>query len=157
MTNAFNDRGWVVRDSYWLQRLFEDKLRLLIGRADTSDFFGQQPIQSINALFVNRHFSANPTVPFPGHGPTVWLLRGSQRPVLPDNGRGQRHQQYAKKSELNSIDEGDFFYTAEAGFTPFIEGMGRGRYSIMGWYIAQRVRDTSSRRTTALLWSPASS
>ena len=62
-SNAFNDRGWVVRDVFWLQRFNDGKLRVLVGRADTSDYVGQQPMQNVNAQFVNRSFSANPTVP----------------------------------------------------------------------------------------------
>ena len=45
------------------------------------------------------------------------------------------------ESELSSIDYGDFFYAVEAGYTPYVEGMGRGRYSVMGWYINERTRD----------------
>ena len=58
--NAFNDRGWVVRDAYWLQRFNDGKLRVLVGRADTSDFVGQQPMQNVNALFVNRQLFRQP-------------------------------------------------------------------------------------------------
>jgi porin len=139
--NAFNDRGWVVRDFYWLQRLFEDRLRILIGRADVGDYVGGQPMQNVNTLFVNRHFSGNPTVPFPGHGPIVgFSVRPDDRyyfTVGMANAYGN-----TTESELDSIDEGDFFYAAELGWTPLVEGMGRGRYSVMGWYIDERDRDT---------------
>lgn len=138
--NAFNDRGWVVRDVYWLQRLFDDKLRVLFGRADTGDYVGQQPMQNVNTSFVNRHFSGNPTVPFPGHGPTVGVsVRPNDRfyvTAAMANAYGN-----TRESEFSSIDKGAFFYTAEVGFTPMIEGMGRGRYSVMGWYINERDRD----------------
>jgi hypothetical protein len=46
------------------------------------------------------------------------------------------------ESELDSLDEANFFYTAELGWTPFIQGLGRGRYSIMGWYINEHARDS---------------
>lgn len=141
VTNAFNDRGWVVRDFYWLQRLFDDKLRFLVGRADLGDFFGTQPMQNVNTMFVNRHFSGNPSVPSPGHGPSI---EGSVRPndrFYLSAGIANAYNN-TQESELDSIDYGDFFYTAEVGFTPYVEGMGRGRYSLMGWYINERTRDT---------------
>jgi len=137
--NAFNDRLWVVRDLYWLQRLWDGKLRVLFGRADMGDFVGQQPMQNVNTSFVNRHFSGNPTVPFPGHGPTVSV------DVRPDDrfyvtaGMANAYGN-TREWEFSSLDQGDFFYTAEAGYTPTIEGMGRGRYSIMAWYINERDR-----------------
>jgi hypothetical protein len=77
-TNAFNDRGWVIRDAYWIQRLFDARVRIIIGRADPSDYVGAYWLQNVNNSFVNRHFSANPAVPFPGHGP---LLGISIRPT----------------------------------------------------------------------------
>ena len=141
VTNAFNDRGWVVRDFYWLQRLLDGKLRLLFGRADLGDFFGLQPMQNVNTMFVNRHFSGNPTMPSPGHGPTIdFSLRPNDRFYV--SGGMANAYNNTQESELDSIDDGDFFYTAEVGFTPYIEGMGRGRYSITGWYINERDRDT---------------
>jgi len=71
-TGGFSDRGWVMRDAYWLQRLFDDRLRVLIGRADPADFVGGTRMQSINNSFLNRAFSANASVAYPaGHGPTA--------------------------------------------------------------------------------------
>jgi porin len=139
--NAFNDRQWVVRDFYWLQRLLDDKLRLLAGRADLADFFGQQPMQNPNTMFLNRHFSGNPTVPFPGHGPSA---EASVRPNDQFYLSAGVANAYNRTTEFDfdSIHYNDFFYTMEVGFTPNIEGMGRGRYSVMGWYIDERTRDT---------------
>lgn len=139
-SNAFNDRGWVVRDAYWLQRFYDGKLRVLVGRADTSDFVGQQPMQNVNALFVNRHLSANPTVPFPGHGPTIGV---SYRPGDRFYVTGGVANGYATttQSGLSSVSDSDFFYSAEAGWTPQVEGMGAGRYSVMVWRIDSRTEN----------------
>ncbi len=138
--NAFNDRDWVVRDAYWLQRFNGGKLRVLIGRADTSDFVGQQPMQNVNALFVNRSFSANPTVPFPGHGPTLGVsYRPSDRFYV--TGGVANGYNNTRKSEFDTIGDADFFYSAEAGWTPQVEGMGAGRYSVMVWRIDARTEN----------------
>jgi hypothetical protein len=77
-TSAFNDRREVIRDLYWIQRLFDARVRILIGRADPSDYVGATWMQNVNNSFVNRNFSANPAVPFPGHGP---MLGVSIRPT----------------------------------------------------------------------------
>ena len=73
ITNAFNDRGWVIRDAYWIQRLFDARIRIIIGRADPSDYVGTHWLQNVNNSFVNRNFSASPAVPFPGHGPMLGI------------------------------------------------------------------------------------
>jgi porin len=138
--NAFNDRGWVVRDAFWLQRFYEGKLRVLIGRADISDYVGLQPMQNVNAQFVNRSFSANPTVPFPGHGPGIGV---SYRPGDRFYVTGGVANGYATttQSGMSSISDGDFFYSAEAGWTPQVDGMGAGRYSVMVWRIDARTEN----------------
>lgn len=136
-TNAFNDRGWVVRDAYWLQRFNDGKVRVIIGRADTSDFVGQQPMQNVNSLFVNRHVSGNASVPSPGHGATIGV---SYRPtdLFYVTGGIANGYNVTTESELDTIGDGDFFYSAEMGWTPQVEGRGRGRYSVMVWHIDER-------------------
>jgi hypothetical protein len=39
---------------------------------------------------------------------------------------------------MQFLDEGKFFFFGEVGFTPTIEGMGRGRYSILFWHMDER-------------------
>jgi hypothetical protein len=136
-TNAFNDRRWVLRDTYWLQRLLDGKLRILFGRADTSDFVGLQPMQNINASFVNRSFSANPSVPFPGHGMTLGVSARPNSEFYVTGGLANGYND-TTAYEWDEIGHGDFFYTLEAGATPTIQGLGTGRYSVMGWYINSR-------------------
>jgi carbohydrate-selective porin OprB len=111
-TNAFNDREWVLRDAYWLQRLLDGKLRILFGRADTSDFVGQQPMQNVNSSFVNRSFSANPSVPFPGHGATLGV---SVRPNSEFYVTGGLANGYNDTTayEFDTISHTDFFYALE--------------------------------------------
>lgn len=137
-TGAFNDRGWVVRDAYWLQRLLDGKLRIILGRADISDFIGGMRMQAINSSFFNRAFSANAAVAYPaGHGPAggfsivpndfFYVTAGMQNAYSTSTTIG-----------LNTLDDGDFFYAIEAGITPNIESLGRGRYRVMYWYMDDR-------------------
>jgi hypothetical protein len=42
---------------------------------------------------------------------------------------------------MSSVSDSDFFYSAEAGWTPQIEGMGAGRYSVMVWRIDARTQN----------------
>ncbi|TVQ63767.1 MAG: hypothetical protein EA379_03370 [Phycisphaerales bacterium] len=136
-TNGFNDRGWVVRDVYWLQRLLDDRVRFALGRGDVSDFVGSHGMQSLNNSFSNRALSANTTVPFPGHGMALGV---SIRPtdefyasVGGMNGYGD-----TTINDMKYLDEGDFFTFGEFGFTPHIEGLGRGRYRVLLWHMDAR-------------------
>ncbi|MBX3387360.1 MAG: carbohydrate porin [Phycisphaeraceae bacterium] len=137
-TNGFNDRGWVVRDLYWVQRLFEDRLRLGIGRADPSDFFGSHWMQNLNASFFNRAFSANSVVPSPGHGTTGGF---SIRPTDEFFITAGLSNMYGRSTinDWDTLDEGDFFTFVEFGFTPTIKDLGRGRYRLLIWHADARV------------------
>ena len=137
-TGGFNDRGWVVRDAHWRQRLFDDHLRLLVGRADSSDYVGGTRMQSINLSFLNRAFSANPSVAFPaGHGPTAGAT------ILPCDwfyvtGGAQNAYSRSNTIEVDSLDQGDFFWFTELGLTPNVPGIGNGRYRVLLWRMDER-------------------
>ncbi|MFN9929537.1 MAG: carbohydrate porin [bacterium] len=137
-TGGFNDRGWVVRDAFWEQRLLEDHLRIQLGRSDISDYFGGYRLQSINNSFSNRAFSALATAPSPGHGMGALItLRPASVCYLTlaaNNAYGRTTQ-----SDFSSLGENwDLFYAVEAGYTPTIEGMGRGRYAVAFWHVDAR-------------------
>jgi porin len=139
--NLFNDRGLTVRDVFWAQRLMDGQLRFLIGRADSTDYFGSTWMQSANNSFVNRMFAANPTIVAPGHGPATGL---SYRP--------RNHDFYASAGAANaysttttsgfsSLEETTFFSWGEVGWTPTFETLGKGRYTFSGWHMGEREKD----------------
>lgn len=139
-TNTFNAREWVVRDAYWIQRLFDARVRILLGRADPSDYVGSHWMQNVNNSFVNRHFSANPAIPFPGHGP---MLGVSLRPTPDYYLTGGTANAYSNTEfvEVDSVFEyWDMFSFVEAGYTPTFEKLGPGRYAAGFWYMSPRER-----------------
>lgn len=136
-TNGFNDRGWVVRDVYWLQRLFDDKFGFLLGRADPSDFFGSHRMQNLNSSFSNRAFSANSVVPSPGHGITGGVSIRPTDLFFVTSGLSNAYGR-SNINDISTLDEGDFFSFAEFGLTPTIKNLGPGRYRLLVWHIDAR-------------------
>ena len=137
-TSAFNSREWVVRDAYWIQRLFDARVRILIGRGDPSDFVGAYWMQNVNNSFVNRHFSGNPAIAFPGHGP---LLGISLRPIPEYYLTAGAANAYGNTEfvEIDSLFEyWDLFSFLETGYTPTFKQLGPGRYAVGVWNMAQR-------------------
>src|SRR5690606_23078765 len=65
----FNDRGFVVRDLFWDQRLFDARLRIILGRGAPDDYVGSHRLQSVNFGFFNGNLAGNVTTAFVGHGP----------------------------------------------------------------------------------------
>lgn len=138
-TGGFNDRGWVLRDLFWLQSLWENKVRFLVGRADVSDYVGGNRLQSINNSFSNRAFSANATVDFPGGH--AWSAGMSITPTDLFYVTFGAADGYGDSEEIDLstlFDEWDLFYFAEAGLTPTWEGLGNGRYRVLLWYMDDR-------------------
>lgn len=137
-TNAFNDRGWVIRDAYWIQRLFDARVRILFGRADPSDYVGAHWLQNVNNSFVNRSFSANPAVPFPGHGPMLGIsLRPTDQFYL--TAGASNAYSTSIRAEIDTVfNEWDIFSFGEIGYTPTFQGLGQGRYAFGLWHMDAR-------------------
>lgn len=136
-TNSFNARGWVVRDAFWLQRFFDNRLRVLIGRADLTDYVGAHRLQNVNNSFANRFFSANASIAAPGHGPTAGVSFVPCDWFYVNAGIANAYGTTSTIG-LSSLDQGDFFYTAEFGLTPEIAGLGAGRYQVTLWQMDAR-------------------
>jgi len=139
--NTFNDRGGVIRDVYWIQRLHDARLRILIGRADPSDYVGAHLMQNANNSFVSRHFSANPAVPFPGHGP---MIGASLRPTDEYYITGGASNAYSntRTAGFDSLTaHWELFSFVEIGFTPTLNGFGAGRYAVGLWHMDSRTEN----------------
>jgi porin len=137
-TNGFSERPPVVKELYWDQRLFDDHFRFAIGRIDPENLFGGHRLQSANLYFLNKAFSGNPSVAYPGQGaaaaaqwkPVSWLyLTGG---ISDANGK-------ATVGNMSGFfSDHEFLTFGEVGFTPTIEGLGVGRYRLAVWQIDSR-------------------
>lgn len=138
VTNGFSDRGLVLRDLYWIQRLFDGRLRILIGRADPSNLIGAYWLQNANNSFVNRHFSANPAIPLSGHGPTFSLSIVPVKSFYVTAGVSNAYNQ-TTSTEIHSLfREADLFTFGEIGLTPKFDALGSGRYAVALWHMDAR-------------------
>ncbi|TSA32972.1 MAG: hypothetical protein D4R65_08575 [Verrucomicrobiaceae bacterium] len=137
-TGTFNDRGWVIRDAYWIQRLFDARVRIIIGRADPSDYVGSHWLQNVNNSFINRNFSANPAVPFPGHGPMLGISLRPTDQFYITAGASNAYSNTIRAEFDTLFNEWDIFSFAEAGYTPTFKGLGEGRYAFGIWHMDAR-------------------
>jgi hypothetical protein len=137
-TNSFNERGWAVKDVYYVQRLFDDRFRFGVGRIDPENLVATLRLQSANTSFLNKAFSSNPTIAYPGIGagatamvkPVDWLYIG-----------GGFNNAYGSTTNIEVdklFDEWRLFEYGEVGVTPKIEGAGEGRYKVSYWHMDSR-------------------
>ncbi|MHC4993037.1 MAG: carbohydrate porin, partial [Planctomycetota bacterium] len=104
------------------------------GKIDPGNFYNRNRAANQNELFVNRAFSNNPARRHPGNG------LGINARIVPSddwyvslgfqdaNGR-------ATSSGFNTFGDVEWFYAAELGLTPTVEGRGRGNYRFTTWWI----------------------
>ena len=138
--NTFNDRGWVVRDLFYEQRLWHGQIRLMLGRADSTDYFGSTWMQSANNSFVNRQFASGVTVNAPGHGPAVGMsYRPNDCPFYISGGAANAYNS-TTHSGFSTLDQWTFFSYGEVGWTPTFNSLGEGRYTVSGWNIGERTQ-----------------
>ena len=137
-TNSFGERPFVVKEVYWDHRLFDDRFRYAIGRIDPEILFGSHRMQSANTFFLNKAFSGNVAVPYPGSGmtaaaqvkPTPWSFVTTG--ITDANGK-------VTVGNLEGFFEDDeFMYFVEGGLTPNFDGLGQGRYKLSLWHIDER-------------------
>lgn len=137
-TNGFGERPMIVKELYWDQHLFEDTFRFGIGRIDPENLFGGHRLQSANFYFLNKAFSSNPTVAFPGPGfaaaaqikPTPWLYI--------DGGITDANGKATVGNFVGFFEDAEYLTFGEAGLTPTIDGLGSGRYRLAFWHIDDR-------------------
>lgn len=137
-TNGMGERPMTVKELYWDQRLADDRFRYVVGRVDPENLFGGHRLQSANTFFLNKAFSSNPTVAYPGPGlvaaalvkPTEWLYI--------DGGLTDANGRATVGNFEGFFEEGEYLYFTEAGVTPTIDGLGTGRYRLALWHIDER-------------------
>ena len=137
-TGAFNERGPVVRDVFWDQRLYDGRLRVLVGRGAPDDYAGSHRLQSSVNGFFNGNLSGNITTPWPGHGPLAVVSARPSDDFYVTAGGANAYSTTTQISVDTLCDEGKIFGFGEAGVTPEIQGLGRGRYAITAWYMPSR-------------------
>lgn len=137
-TNGFGERPMTVKELYWDQRLFEDRFRYAVGRVDPENLFGGHRLQSANTYFLNKAFSSNPTVAYPGPG----LVAAAQVKPAPwlyvDGGIVDANGSATVGNFEGFFEDGEFLFFGEAGVTPDIAGLGTGRYRLAIWSIDAR-------------------
>jgi len=138
--NTFTDRGWALRDFFYEQRLWHGQIRLMLGRADSTEYFASTWMQTAQSSFVNRVFAAPATITAPGNGPAVGM---SFRPNNSDfyiSGGGANAYGHTTTTGFNTLDQWTFFSYGELGWTPTFSSLGEGRYTVSGWHIGERTQ-----------------
>jgi porin len=66
--SSFGDAGWILTNLLWKQKLVDDRLILVFGQLDVTDYFDQYPFTSSLKTYLNTAFTGSPTMAAPNQG-----------------------------------------------------------------------------------------
>jgi len=133
-TNSFNSQSFSLTQIWLEQQVKNSRTGFRIGKMDMTDYFHNYKFNSANHHFLNRAFTGDPAVAFPGSGGALVI---GNRPspklymvwaVADANG---------KKTNLDDtfvFNSSEYFKAAEIGFRPKLKDLDRGKYSVMYWH-----------------------
>jgi hypothetical protein len=133
-TNGYGTQDWELTQCWWEQHLADDKLVVTVGKLDADNFYNKARYQSDSKAFMATAFSSNPARGHPGNG----LGGNALFQVAPEwyvTGGAQDANGAKSRSGFHTIDEGDFFYAGEVGWTPDVKGVGKGTYRLCVWHL----------------------
>lgn len=128
-----DDESFPVVQLYYEQRLFDDRVMAVIGKIDTTNYVGTNRYADDSLYFMNRAFSSNPAMNYPGNGLGA-VLAGRITDRLYLGGCVADANGVETESGFNSIDAAEFFSAIEAGLALDIEGLGEGNYRLTAWH-----------------------
>jgi porin len=133
-TNGFGEQPFAVKELYWQQHFGGDRLLFRIGKIDAENYYNSNYWQSDSKFFMNQAFSSFPVRAFPSNGlginATVKLSDAWYVSAGAQDAQG-------KKTEAGFdtlFEDWNLFSAVELGFTPTIEGLGKGTYRFTPWY-----------------------
>lgn len=135
--DGFNTQEFSLTQLWWSQQLLRDRFRLRIGKLDQGTFIDNNRFKSASFYFLNRAFSSNPTLPFPASG-----LGIGGRYVVADSVQisfGYSNANAVKTEiDFDTMDEHEYFGTAEFRYSPKILNRGKGNYRLTAWHVDER-------------------
>ncbi len=78
-TASFADTGWHLNNLYWSQQLGGDRVSLVAGIVDTTDYVDHHALNDPLLSFASYAFSGTPTMPQPDPGAGLMLRAASDR------------------------------------------------------------------------------
>ena len=128
-----SSESFPVVQLYYEQRLFDDRLLAVIGKIDTTNYVNTNRFADDTQYFMNRAFSSNPALNYPGNGLGA-VLAWQVTDHFYIGGCIADANGVETEAGFHSIDAGDFFTAVEAGLTLDIDGLGEGNYRLTAWH-----------------------
>lgn len=131
-TGGFSERPFNLRQLYWKQYLFEDQASVQVGKIDPTSIYFLNRASDQNEAFLGDAISDQPAGAWPNPGLGA-SLRYAQEDWYVTAGFDDANAE-VREDPFTTFAEGDYFYVAEAGYTPTLDGWAQGNYRCTLWY-----------------------
>lgn len=126
------DESFPIVQLYYEQWMFDDRLMAVVGKIDTTNYVGTNRFADDTLYFMNRAFSSDPAINYPGNGLGAVLgWQVTDRIIV--GGCIADANGVETEAGFHTIEAGEFFVAAEVGLTLDIEGAGEGNYRLTAW------------------------
>lgn len=137
---VFSDAQWILANLFWEQDLFQDRLTLIGGIVDITDYVHVYGLSSPWSDFSNFVFGTGATIPTPsqGLGLAALLKLGKKGYVL--GGIADTNGDPSKPQDAidSFFKTSEFFYHAEIGFVESFDEFYNNNFNITYWYADRR-------------------
>src|SRR5688572_1601132 len=132
-TDGFNERDLAMRQFFWEQHLWEERLVLSAGKVDAGTFYNGNRGSNDNLFALNKALSANPARFFPEEGLGVNAKVMPAPETFVSTGVHDASA-VGTQTGFNTVDDFDLFYAVDFGYTPTLSGDRPGVYRLGTWY-----------------------
>jgi hypothetical protein len=133
-TNGFSEQPFLEKELYWQQHFGGDQLIVRAGKLDAENYYNSNYWQSDSKYFMNQAFSSFPVRAFPGNGLGANVTAKITQQWYVSTGFQDAEGVKSEAGFDTFFKDFNLFSAVEAGFTPNIEGKGRGTYRLTAWY-----------------------
>jgi len=132
--NGFGEQHLALKEFYWQQHIQKDRLIARIGKIDAENYYNSNYWQSDSKYFMNQAFSSFPVRAFPSSGLGTNLTAKLSDKWYVSTGFQDAQGKKTEAGFDTFFEDFNLFSAAELGFTPTLEGYGRGTYRFTAWY-----------------------
>lgn len=132
--NGFGEQHLALKEIYWQQHFDGDKLIVRVGKLDAENYYNSNISQSDSKYFMNQAFSSFPVRAFPSNGLGVNVTAKPSDQWYISTGFQDAQGKKTEAGFDTFFHDFNLFGAFELGFTPTIDGLGKGTYRFTGWY-----------------------
>jgi porin len=133
----FSDKGWLLTNLYWKQKLWGGRVNVVAGQIDVTDYLDVYALISPWLAFNNLSFLTNPTIATPDQGLGVGVGVTLTQNIYFLGGFADPNASPDEPFE-DPFDGGEFFTHAEIGWVSSFERAYLDNVHIGGWYANER-------------------